>query len=158
MDKLSDILWRERELLDSLLFKLEVEQMVLATGRTHWLGRAAREVELVLTVLRETEILRSVAADEAAETVGLSPNPSLRALAEAAPEPWRGILLDHRQGFEEVSRQITALAENNRELLTVGLRSAREALLDLEQSAEGYRPDGGAVLTELTPRLVDRSL
>ena len=37
MEKLSQILWRERELLDTLLFKLEEEQMVLASGRTRWL-------------------------------------------------------------------------------------------------------------------------
>ena len=34
VDKLSQILWRERELLDSLLFKLEMEQLVLGSGRT----------------------------------------------------------------------------------------------------------------------------
>ena len=66
MEKLSLILWRERELLDTLLFKLEIEQLVLASGRTRWLTRAAREVEPVLETLRETEILRAVAADEAA--------------------------------------------------------------------------------------------
>jgi hypothetical protein len=158
VEKLSHILWRERELLDSLLFKLEMEQLVLGSGRTRWLARAAKEVELVLEMLRETEILRAVAADEAAETVGLSSNPSLRNLADAVDEPWHTILMDHRSAFETVSREITAMAETNRELLTTGLRSARQALLDLEQVAEGYRPDGAAVLTEATPRLVDRSL
>src|SRR6478609_5385812 len=93
MEKLSQILWRERELLDSLLFKLEMEQLVLGSGRTRWLARAAKEVALVLEMLRETEILRSVAADEAAESIGLSSNPSLRSLAESVDEPWRSILL-----------------------------------------------------------------
>ena len=46
MEKLSQILWRERELLDSLLFKLEMEQLVLGSGRTRWLARAAKEVAL----------------------------------------------------------------------------------------------------------------
>jgi FlgN protein len=157
VDKLSQILWRERELLDSLLFKLEMEQLVLGSGRTRWLARAAKEVALVLEMLRETEILRSVAADEAAESIGLSSNPSLRALAEAVDEPWRSILLDHKEAFETVSREIAVLAETNRELLTVGLRSAREALLSLEQVAQGYSPNGAAVMTETVPRLVDRS-
>jgi hypothetical protein len=157
VDKLSQILWRERELLDSLLFKLEMEQLVLGSGRTRWLARAAKEVALVLEMLRETEILRSVAADEAAESIGLSSNPSLRALAEAVDEPWRSILLDHKEAFETVSREIAVMAETNRELLTVGLRSAREALLSLEQVAQGYSPNGAAVMTETVPRLVDRS-
>jgi hypothetical protein len=83
MEKLSQILWRERELLDTLLYKLEVEQMVLAAGQTRWLMRAAREVEQVLSTIRETEILRSVAADQFAASIGLDYNPSLRALSEA---------------------------------------------------------------------------
>ena len=37
--ELSNVLWRERELLEMLLFKLESEQLVLAAGRTHWLAR-----------------------------------------------------------------------------------------------------------------------
>ncbi len=48
MEDLSLILWRERELLETLLYKLEQEQLVLASGRTRWLARAAREVETVL--------------------------------------------------------------------------------------------------------------
>jgi hypothetical protein len=133
MEKLSQILWRERDLLDSLLFKLEMERLVLGSGRTHWLARAAKEVELVLDMLRETEILRSVAADEAAESIGLTSNPSLRALAEAVDEPWRSIMLDHKEAFEKVSREIASLAETNRELLTA------------------------VVLSPSAPRLVDRS-
>ena len=42
------ILWRERELLDTLLYRLEVEQLVLASGRTDRLMRAAQDVESTL--------------------------------------------------------------------------------------------------------------
>src|SRR3954449_7001331 len=83
MEKLSQMLWRERELLETLLFKLEEEQMLLESGRTRWLVRAAREVEKVLETIRETEILRAVAADGAADALGLRHNPSLRSLADA---------------------------------------------------------------------------
>lgn len=158
MEKLSQILWRERELLESLAYKLETEQLVLASGRNRWLARATKEVELVLDMLRETEVLRAIAADEAAASIGLASNPSLRALAEAADEPWHTILMEHRQAFETVSREISAMAETNRQLLTTGLRAAREALLNLEQVTEGYRPDGAAVVVGTGPRMVDRSL
>ena len=69
-------------------------------------------------------------------------------MAEAVDEPWRSILLDHKEAFETVSREITAMAETNRDLLTIGLRSARETLLSLEQVSQGYSPDGAAVMTE----------
>ncbi|MEO3935399.1 flagellar export chaperone FlgN [Dermatophilaceae bacterium Soc4.6] len=159
MEKLSQILWRERELLESLLFHLDVERLVLSSGRTRWLARAADDVEAVLQSLRETEILRSVVADEAAGALGLSHSSSLRSLAESLDEPWKSIMIDHRDAFLLVSREIQALAETNRELLTFGLRSARETLMGLgEEGVQGYRPDGAAVLERPTPRLVDRSL
>jgi hypothetical protein len=158
MEKLSQILWRERELLDGLLFKLVVEQLVLSSGRTRWLMRAANEVELILEELRRTEILRAVAADEAAASIGLEENSSLAALAEALDEPWQSIMIDHRDEFRRVSREIEALADTNRELLTVGLRAARETLMSLGEATQGYRPDGGAVVARPSHRLVDRSL
>lgn len=159
MEKLSQVLWRERELLESLAYRLEVEQLVLASGRTTWLSRAANEVELVLETLREAELARAVAAHEAALSIGLTDTASLRALAEAVDEPWRTILMDHRDAFERVARDVEALSLRNRELLTAGLRSAREALLSLELVNEGYAADGAAVVVhEGAPRLVDRAL
>lgn len=159
MEKLSLILWRERELLETLLFKLEQEQLVLASGRDRWLMRAAREVEAVLDSIRETEVLRAVAADEAAASIGLEHNPSLRALAEAADEPWRTIMLEHREAFVAVTAEITQLAESNRELLTAGYRAARETLLSLDAAADGYNPEGNAVTSAPRPAsLLDRSL
>lgn len=158
MEKLSLVLWRERELLETLLFKLEEEQLVLAGGRTRWLARAAREVETVLGSIRETEALRAVAADAVAEQLGLSPNPSLSQLIDAVGEPWQTILADHRQAFAETTAEIERLAEANRDLLTNGFRSARETLLSFEKASTGYTQTGTAVSSTLGSRFLDRSL
>jgi len=158
MERLSLVLWRERELLDLLQFKLEVEQLVLASGRSRWLMRAAREVEAVLETIRETEVLRAVAADEAAASIGMTSNPSLGALADAAGEPWSTILTEHRDAFIKATREIMDLADANRDLISAGYRSARETLLSLGDSADGYSPDGTAVVEPTRHRLVDRSL
>ena len=37
LSDVSNILWRERQLLELLVFKLEEEQLVLAAGRSRWL-------------------------------------------------------------------------------------------------------------------------
>src|SRR4249919_3610448 len=158
MEKLSLILWRERELLDTLLYKLDLEQLVLGSGRSKWLMRAAKEVESVLELIRETEILRATAADEAAQAIGLTHNPSLRALAEAVEDPWRTIMLDHRDAFAALTREVSELAEASRDLITVGYRSAQSTLLALSESADGYTPDGSAVTGLVRHQLVDRSL
>jgi len=51
LSEVSSILWRERQLLELLLFKLEEEQLLLAAGRTRWLPHATREVDRVLAQL-----------------------------------------------------------------------------------------------------------
>jgi hypothetical protein len=159
MDRLSQILWRERELLETLSYKLEVERLVLASGRTKWLVNATREIEELLETMRETEVLRAVAADEAAEELGLTPNPSLTALAEAAEDPWRGILVDHRDALVAVAREIAETSEDAKGLLTAGYRSAQETLLAIGGSSiEGYTPSGSAVVESPRRRLLDRTL
>jgi flagellar biosynthesis/type III secretory pathway chaperone len=157
MQELSSVLWRERELLDMLLFKLEEEQLVLAAGRTRWLPHAAREVETILENVREAELLRAVVADAAADELGLENNPSLRALAEASPEPWRTILLDHRDAFAAVAAQVRELADSNKELLTAGAQAAQATLLSMSDGPGTYGADGTAVSDRRT-HLLDRSI
>ena len=66
-----------------------------------------RDVEEVLEQLRETEILRAVAADEAAASRSASaPTPACSGLIEAADEPWSSILADHRDAFLAISAEI----------------------------------------------------
>ncbi len=158
MENLSLILWRERELMESLLYKLEVERLVLASGQSRWLAVSAREVEGVLESLRETELLRAVAADEAAASIGMASNPSLRALAESAAEPWKSILLDHRTAFLSYTAEITEIAATNRELLTSGQAAARDMFLGLGEHPDSYSSHGTAVIDERRSRLLDQSI
>lgn len=159
MDKLSQVLWRERELLEDLAYRLEVERLVLASGRAKWLVNATRDIETTVDQLRETEVLRAVAADEVAEQLGMAPNPSLLALADAVGEPWRGILLDHRDTLVGIAREIAELSESTQGLLTAGYRSAQETLLAFGgPTVESYTPAGAAVAEASRHRLIDRSL
>src|SRR5689334_18995336 len=134
LSDVSNILWRERQLLELLLFKLEEEQLVLASGRTRWLNQATREVEMVLDEIKRTELERSVMVDAVAGDLGLAPGASLRKLAEAAPAPWNDLLDQHRRAFLTATQEITALAQLNRELLTRGQRATREALTWLDEA------------------------
>ncbi len=145
--RLSQVLWRQRELLEGLQYALEVEQLILATGRNHWLLRAARDVESVLDAMRKTEVLRAGAADEAAAALGLPPNPSLKELTARASDPWAEMLGDHREALVSTMQSISELADTNRELITSGYRSARETLLAMGEATEGYAADGSAVVS-----------
>ena len=138
--EVSNILWNERQLLDLLLFKLEEEQLVLASGRARWLTHATREVEMVLEQVRVTELSRAVAVDALAAELGLQSNASLRMLAEASPAPWSGIFDEHRKAFTEAAQEIQNTATSNKDLLARGYAATRDALTWLAETAGTDEP------------------
>lgn len=155
--EVSNVLWREREQLELLLFKLEEEQLVLASGRTRWIAHATREVQIVLDQLRDSELLRAVEVDAYAVSVGLPPSPSLRDMALASPEPWRELLTAHRDALVELTTEISRVSASNREVLAIAQRATTETLLSLNGTLETYAPTGRR--TSAAPaHLVDRAL
>ncbi|KAE8764073.1 flagellar protein FlgN [Georgenia thermotolerans] len=154
---LSDILWRERELLEQLLFKLEVEQLFLITGRTTRLPLASREVEEVLETIRAAELGRTVEVDEAALALGLPTGVSLLDLAQAAPAPWDAILLEHRKNFVRLTAEINELAQSNRDLLATSHRATQETLMNLRESVHTYDPSGAAAASTSGAQLLDET-
>ena len=158
MEKLTWILWREREMLEALLYRLELEELVMSTGRTRWLAFAARDVDAAAAALREVEILRAVAADEAAEPVGLPVGCTLGELIAAAREPWAGILADHRDSFVALVDEIDRVAQTNRALIVAGLRATQETLLGVERGTPTYTAAGAVDRGEMRSAVLDWSL
>jgi hypothetical protein len=155
---LSSILWREREMLELLLFKLEEEQLVLAAGRTRWLAHATREVEVVLDQIRHTELLRATEVAAVGTELGIGTNPSLTALADAVGEPWSEMFHQHRKAFMALTAEISTLAEANRDLLTTGQRAVRETLLMVGGSVQTYGRHGETVAAAPRSRLIDEAM
>jgi hypothetical protein len=155
---LSSILWREREMLELLLFKLEEEQLILASGRTRWLAHATREVEMVLDQIRRSEVVRAAEVEVIGAQLGMGPNPSLTQLADIAPAPWSELLREHRKAFLTLTAEITSLAETNRELLTTGQRAIRETMLAVVGSVETYGRRGQTVAAAPRTRLFDEAI
>jgi hypothetical protein len=157
LTRLSDVLWRERTLLELLLFKLEEEQMILSSGRSRWLGHATREVESVLDEIRTAELGRAAEADAVAAMLGLAPGSSLAELADHAPTPWDELLRAHRDAFATLTTEISMLADGNRELLAMSHRATQETLMSL-QEVHTYDGSGQAASAAPSAQLVDRSL
>lgn len=158
LNSLSEALWQERRLLELLLFKLEEEQLVLASGRSRWLAQATREVETVLDEIRSAEIARAVEVEEVAPSLGLPGNASLGELATAAPPPWDELLRAHRDAFASLTAEIGRLADDNRELLAMSHRATQETLAALEDSVRTYDETGASHADAPGARLVDRSI
>lgn len=156
--ELSNVLWRQRQLLDLLLFRMTVEQTLLVGRQVRWLARATDEVEAVLEEMRQTELVRSVVLQDVAEELGLGADPSLREVAEAAPAPWSDILEEHRRAFLGLTDEVQTIAESNRELLGREQRATRELIEELSGTQYGRRetdqPHYGRVSVSPAPAIV----
>ena len=158
LNELSTALWREREFLEMLLFKLEEEELVLTSGRTRWLGRAAREVESVLDQIRGVELGRAIEADDAAREVGIPEGASLFELAKAAPSPWNDLLRGHHVALVDVTTQIDAIAHANREVLSQSVRATQEALMGISATVSTYNTKGSSAQMVDASFLFDEAL
>lgn len=141
--EVSTLLWRERQLLDLLLFKLEEEQLILAASRPHLLGPASAEVAQVVEQITQCEAEREAASWELAQDLGLQPPVRLAELVLATEEPWTGILADHRKALIEAVERIRTMATATKALLAARLAAVTDALNLLGHGpVDGYAGSG----------------
>jgi flagellar biosynthesis/type III secretory pathway chaperone len=160
---LAAVLWRQRELLERLVYRLECEQLLLAAGRTRWLAMATGEVEALLDQLRVIELQRAAAADEVSREFGVPLGSSLEELAGTAQPPWTGVLLEHRQALLTLTGELSALAETNKHLMTAGMAAVEASLAHLGlrtgTTSVGYDARGrNEIISGPGRTAVDRSL
>jgi hypothetical protein len=155
---LSQTLWRQQRLLELLLYRMEVQHLVLAGGHGRWVEQAASDVEDTLAVLREEELVRATLVARVAEALGVDTAASLADLIAAAPDPWSEILRDHQRAFLELVDQIELTSRTNRDLLRRSLQLTRELLgLPAEgHGAQTYDRLGALPSARTDPMLVDR--
>ena len=134
LNDLSTLLWREREVLELLLYKLQTQQLMLTTGRTEWLAVAAREVDAVVEVLGQAELRRAIEVEEVGREFNLGSQPSLRTIARTAPQPWSDILMEHHKAFLDLASRIETAGSANKELVRSAQSAARPLLQSLEDS------------------------
>jgi hypothetical protein len=114
LSEVSNILWRERNLLELLAFKLDSERLLARAGRTQWLARADHEVEVVIAALKALELERGVRVQMLVDELGLDAEPTLEVLADRAPTEWAGILADHRRALLALARDVDRSARRSR--------------------------------------------
>jgi flagellar biosynthesis/type III secretory pathway chaperone len=155
---LSARLWRERELLDMLTFKLEEEQLLLTAGKTRWLSHATREVEQVLERLQVAGLERAAAAATVSRAWGLPDDATLRDLAAGVTESaWAEILSAHLAAMTEQSAMIRHLRDANAQFLRAAARSTQETLATPDAAATTY-DSHGRTASVTGANLFDRAL
>jgi hypothetical protein len=157
MTELSNILWHQRRRLEELLYRLDVQQLVLAAGRSRWISRAATDVETVIEQIRSNELTRAVHLASVASELGLvDTDLSLRELIAAASPPWDAILREHHEAFITMTSEIDEITRHNTELLNRGYQATRDYLAALGGmgGVDGYSATGAALkLSDHTHRL-----
>ncbi|MGZ4524597.1 MAG: flagellar export chaperone FlgN [Mycobacteriaceae bacterium] len=138
----STLLWREREALQFLLFKLVEEQLILQAGQTRLLPDANQEIELAVDQLRCAEVLRAAEVNAIAEQLEVAELPTLAEFSEAAPEPWATVFTEHRESLRQLVDEVETATGTNRALLVAGASSVRETLLSLTQAVDIHDSPG----------------
>lgn len=158
-NELSACLWRERELLDLLAFKLEEEQFLLTSGRSRWLQYATREVEQVMERLRDTELARTIETSIVAAEWGADENGTLRELVSHAPAgPWADIFEAHLAALTEQTSQIKELRDLNEHFLRSAIRFIQEAQVDGNSADRTYDASGSSGAAPSNAQLFDFTL
>ncbi len=137
LSDLSTGLWRIQDLLETLLYKLEIQSVLIETGRSRWLGRSTADIEQVIENLRETELLRAVDAAPVCEMLGLPHDTPLSAIAEAAPSPWNHVLEEHRTALSAATQELSLLSRSNSDMLEISYRAVQDTLERFNHSPEG---------------------
>ena len=158
-NELSALLWRERELLELLVFKLEEEQLLLQGGKSRWLQHATREVEQVLGLVREAGLARSVEVATLAPQWKTAEDATLRELVAHAPAgPWGEIFSAHLVAMGDLTSQIRELRDTNERFIRAAVRSTQETLATVSANPKTYDASGATGDPVTDARIFDRNL
>lgn len=158
VNELSIQLWRERELLEMLVFKLDEQQLLLAAGRSRWIQYATREIDQVLDRLRSTGLARTVEVAGVAEEWGAAEGATIRELVEIAPEgAWGDVLTDHMHALTRLASEVEQLRDANAEQLSGVLRATQETIAALGLDTGEYTTRGDRARDDAA-RIVDTEM
>ncbi len=147
LTELGHVLWRQRDLILRLIYRLEVQQLVLASGRSQWIALATEDVDDAIDDVQRQEVGRAALVEDLSGPLGTAPDASLRDLIEAAPAPWDLVLAEHHTEFLRLANAAEEAARSNRDILQQGLVDVRDLLESYgssPESAYGDRPSGAA--------------
>jgi len=131
------------DVLRHLCFRFEMLHAVVVAGKQEWLPESNTDLGQALGALQESDLRFRSALAEAAVSIGLSPESTLREVAAAVPEPWDFIFGKHREEIARWATRAGALARANTQLIRKFLAAANSALALLGGEAPlGYDETG----------------
>lgn len=139
LSELSHVLSQQRDLVTQMIYRLEVQQIMLARGRTRWVNLSTEDVEDAIQAVQDQEVVRMALVGDLAPLMGTPIDASLRDLIVCAPDPWDTILSDHHTEFLRLSAEAEDAATANADLLHTQLTDVRSLLQSFgSQSEQSY--------------------
>lgn len=158
-NELSALLWKERELLELLHFKLEEEHLLLVSGKSQWISLATREIENILEKVHAAGLNRALEASQVATQWGIDAASPLSRIIEAAPAgPWNDILTAHLTALRDTTAEVTRLRDTNEQYLRAAFRSTQETLATLGEDTSLYGPAGTSAARSTGAHIIDTNL
>jgi hypothetical protein len=130
LGRLNSLLWRYRPCLERFEFLLEVQKMVLATGRQEWQKQMADLFDEAADALNALDLEREVL---------LGDDLTLRDLADDVPDPWGPILTEQQVALETLTTRIADLRRQNATALTAGANNVGNLIESLLESTGQVR-------------------
>lgn len=106
MQELTDVLDRERRLLEMVLFKLVEARHLLAADEARFLPWASAELERAVERVREATLLRAVVAQRVATGQGLPGDAGLPVLVAHAEPPFAAMLGEQADALHRLIDEI----------------------------------------------------
>ncbi len=142
-EDLSHELWTMRELLEQLVFKLEVQGLLLGAGRARWMPFISAEIEAIIDAIADVDRSRAEASARVTASRGLPAGTSLNQIIDHLGAPWASLLGQHRLHLLSLQAEIEELSRSNHELARRGVHRTREMLASLgEHGVDVYDPHG----------------
>jgi hypothetical protein len=148
LGELSHVLWQLRDLTTNLVYRLEVQQLLMVSGRARWIGASTEDVDRAIGLIQRKELDRVRLVERLSPMLDTAPDATLEQLCEVAPPPWDLVLSEHRAEFLLLTAEAEDAARDNRELLHQGLAELRQMLQAMGGPAaveEGYGDLGGRI-------------
>jgi phage shock protein A len=138
--ELVEVLDAEKVILEELVLGVEAEIRFLTGERFDLLAQANRELQRISRRLKDAELYRALAAGELESHLGLEPMAALAAIAEKAPEPWRGLLDARRDELVDLTKRLERSTAVLARRISDKIGELEEPVKSAErpQSAEGH--------------------
>lgn len=149
LGELNQLLWREREVLEDVLYRLQVQQLLLVDGRDRWMDRSVEDLERALGRVERYQRMHRELLDDISDHLPVNADSTLSEIVAVTPSPWDDIFEEQQAAVLIIISEIEAASRDNHGLARQGLFHASEAMERFGRSsgssgqgADSYGPSG----------------